>query len=286
LAFSFFNQEIFMNLFSRLLFLLVMTSTTLANAQATKKSDVPADAAAIVDGVVIKKSVIDKLISGLGNNEIKGTPEVRSEILNQLVLREVLAAEAVRKGTDKKSEFLARMSDEKQRVLSETFLTEYNTQNPVTEKEIQAEYERQKQALGGDSATQYLVSQIVLGAEQDARDAIARLKKGEAFEKLATNLSTDNASKTKGGQIGWVLPLELSPLLSNVIVNIPKGVYTVAPIQFNKAWHIFRVDDTRPYKIPTLEDSRQNLTTALQGQKRQKLIDELLKKATIQLGNP
>ena len=83
-----------MNLFSRLLFLLVMTSTTLANAQATKKSDVPADAAAIVDGVVIKKSVIDKLISGLGNNEIKGTPEVRSEILNQLVLREVLAAEA------------------------------------------------------------------------------------------------------------------------------------------------------------------------------------------------
>jgi len=263
-----------------------MTSTTLANAQATIKSDVPADAAAIVDGVVIKKSVIDKLISGLGNNEIKGTPEVRSEILNQLVLREVLAAEAVRKGTDKKSEFLARMSDEKQRVLSETFLTEYNTQNPVTEKEIQAEYERQKQALGGDSATQYLVSQIVLGAEQDARDAIARLKKGEAFEKLATNLSTDNASKTKGGQIGWVLPLELSPLLSNVIVNIPKGVYTVAPIQFNKAWHIFRVDDTRPYKIPTLEDSRQNLTTALQGQKRQKLIDELLKKATIQLGNP
>ena len=275
-----------MHSFSRLLFLAVMISTTLVNAQTTKKSDVPADAAAVVDGVVIKKSAIDKLILGLGNNEVKVTPEVRSEILNQLVLREVLAAEAVRKGTDKKSEFLARMNEEKQRVLSETFLTEYNTQNPVSEKEIQAEYERQKQALGGESATQYLISQIVLGTEQDARDVVARLKKGEAFEKLATNLSTDNSSKTKGGQIGWVLPLELSPLLSNVIVNIPKGVYTVAPIQFNKAWHIFRVDDTRPYKFPTLEDSRQNLTTALQSQKRQKLIDELLKKANIQLGNP
>ena len=275
-----------MNLLYRLLILVAITSFTLVSAQTAKKSDVPADAAAVVDGVVIKKSAIDKLLSGLGNNGAKATPEVRSEVLSQLVLREVLAAEAVRRGTDKKPDFLARMNEEKQRVLAETLIAEYSTQNPVSEKDIQAEYERQKQALGGDSATQYLLSEIVLGTEQEARDVIARLKKGEAFDKLASSLSTDAATKSKAGQIGWVLPVELSPLFGNVIVNLPKGVHTAAPIQFNKAWHILRVDDTRPYKVPTLEDSRQNLTAALQGQKRQKLIDELLKKATIQLGNP
>jgi peptidyl-prolyl cis-trans isomerase C len=71
-----------------------------------------------------------------------------------------------------------------------------------------------------------------------------------------------------------------------VIVNLPKGAHTAAPIQFNNAWHILRVDDTRPYKMPTMEESRAQLTAALQGQKRQKLIADLLKKAAIQLGNP
>ena len=134
-----------MNLLYRLLILVVMTSFTLVSAQTAKKSDVPADAAAVVDGVVIKKSVIDKLLSGLGNNGAKATPEVRSEVLSQLVLREVLAAEAVRRGTDKKPDFLARMNEEKQRVLAETLIAEYGTQNPVSEKDIQSRLEPLKE---------------------------------------------------------------------------------------------------------------------------------------------
>jgi len=275
-----------MKLFPRFctLALLASLSVTQAHAQATKKTEVPADVAAIVDGVAIKKAVLDRFIASLGPN-VKATPDVRMEVLNQLVLREVLAAESVRRGTDKKADFLQRMNDEKHRLLSETLLTEYSTQNPVSEKDVQAEYERQKQALGGDNAPQYMLSQIVLATEQEGRDVIARLKKGEAFDKLATALSTDTATKAKGGQIGWVLPLELSPLFGNVIVNLPKGTHTAAPIQFNNAWHVLRVDDTRPYKLPSLEESRAQLTAALQAQKRQKLVTDLMKKATVQMGS-
>ena len=86
------------------------TRVPLGGARAGKNSEVPEDAAAVVDGVVIKKSAIDKLLSGLGNNGAKATPEVLSEVLSQLVLREVLVAEAVRRGTDKKPDFLARMN--------------------------------------------------------------------------------------------------------------------------------------------------------------------------------
>jgi peptidyl-prolyl cis-trans isomerase C len=102
---------------------------------------------------------------------------------------------------------------------------------------------------------------------------------------LARAFSVNTATKAKGGQIGWVLPLELSPLFGNVIVNLPKGAHTAAPIQFNNAWHVLRVDDTRPYKLPSLEESRAQLTAALQAQKRQKLVADLIKKATVQMGN-
>jgi len=275
-----------MKLFPRFCFLALLASLSLsiAHAQATKKAEVPADVAAIVDGVAIKKSVLDRFLASLGAN-VKVTPEVRMEVLNLLVQREVLAAESVRRGTDKKPDFQQRMNDEKHRLLSEALLTEFSTQNPVTEKDIQAEYERQKQALGGDNAPQFLLSQIVLATDQEARDVITRIKKGEAFDKLATALSTDTATKAKGGQIGWVLPLELSPLFGNVIVNLAKGAHTAAPIQFNNAWHILRVDDTRPYKLPTMEESRAQLTAALQAQKRQKVVADLMKKATVQMGN-
>jgi peptidyl-prolyl cis-trans isomerase C len=117
------------------------------------------------------------------------------------------------------------------------------------------------------------------------RRAADRLRKGEAFDKLASAVSADAASKAKAGDLGWFLPLELAPVFGNVVVNLAKGGYTAAPIAFNNQWFVIRVDDTRPFKVPSLEESRPRLQAALQQQKRQKLIDDLLKKANIQIGN-
>jgi len=272
-------KYILKSLFFSLFFPLFFVSL---QAQITKKPDVPPDAVALVDGVPIKKTALEKVITSSG---LKSSAEVRGEVLKELVLREVLSAEAIRRGTDRKADFLGQLNEVKQRLLADTLLTEYVTQNPITEKEIQAEYERQKIALGGDSAPQYSLSQIVVATEQEGRDIVARLRKGDTFDKLASSLSKDEASKAKGGQLGWFLPLELAPVFGNVIVNLTKGGFTAAPIQFNNQWHVLRVDDTRPFKVPSLEESRQRLVSALQNQKRQKLVDDLLKKANIQVGN-
>ena len=48
---------------------------------------------------------------------------------------------------------------------------------------------------------------------------MARLRKGEAFAKLATESSLD-PSKKDGGNVGWVLPAQILPALSNVLVSL------------------------------------------------------------------
>jgi len=257
----------------------------LADAQSAKKVDLPSDTLALVDGVAIKKSVLDKIVNSANIGGAKVTPELKSEVVRELVLREVVSAEAIRRGIERKPDFQQQLNEVKQRLLADTLLNEYGTQNPVSEKELLAEYERQKNSLGGDAATQYKLSQIVLASEQEGRDVIARIRKGEAFDKLASTVSVDAASKSKGGDLGWFLPLELASVFGNVVVNLPKGGFTAAPIAFNNQWFVIKVDDTRPFKVPSLEDSRPRLQAALQQQKRQKFIDDLLKKANIQIGN-
>jgi peptidyl-prolyl cis-trans isomerase C len=200
-------------------------------------------------------------------------------------LREVVSAEAVRRGIERKPDFQQQLNDAKQRLLADTLLNELATQNPVSEKELLSEYERQKTSLGGDAAVQYKLSQIVVASEQEGRDVVARLRKGEGFDKLAAAVSTDADSKAKAGDMGWFLPLELAPVFGNVVVNLPKGGFTAAPIGFNNQWFVIKVDDTRPFKVPSLQESRARLQAALQQQKRQKLIDDLLKKASVQIGN-
>jgi peptidyl-prolyl cis-trans isomerase C len=256
-----------------------------AQAQSAKKVDLPADTVALVDGVSIKKLALDKIVSSATSAGTQVTPELRNEILRELVLREVVSAEAIRRGIERKPDFQQQLNEVKQRLLADALLNELVTQNPVSEKEILTEYERQKTSLGGDAALQYKLSQIVVASEQEGRDVVARLRKGEGFDKLATAVSKDADSKAKAGDMGWFLPLELAPVFGNVVVNLPKGGFTAAPIGFNNQWFVIKVDDTRPFKVPSLQESRPRLQAALQQQKRQKLIDDLLKKANVQLGN-
>jgi peptidyl-prolyl cis-trans isomerase C len=55
-----------------------------------------------------------------------------------------------------------------------------------------------------------------------------------------------------------------------------------APIQSPAGWHVIKVDDVRPFKIPSFEEARPQIRQALLVQRRQAFVDGLLKGANIQ----
>jgi len=67
------------------------------------------------------------------------------------------------------------------------------------------------------------VQAMLLGSEQEAQEVIAQLEDGEDFGELAEELSQDEDSKRKGGDLGWLTPEEVASLLEDFIFNSEPG---------------------------------------------------------------
>lgn len=252
-------------------------------AQATAaKTPLAAGTLFNVNGVAITETAVNRVLSDLQSQGTAVTPQLREQVISEMVVRQVMISEASKRGLDKAPAFTQQLEELRRRLLLDSLLADNLNKNPIGEADERAEYARQKKALGdGDTTPQYLLSQVVLKTEQQARDVIALAKSGSAFEKLAID-SVDEAGKTNGGKVGWVLPSDVLPAIGTVIVNLSKGMVAAAPIQSPAGWHVIKVDDVRPFKIPGFEEARPQIRQALQMQRRQAFVDGLLKGADIQ----
>jgi peptidyl-prolyl cis-trans isomerase C len=194
----------------------------------------------------------------------KDSPELQKALKEELINRELLTQEAIKQGLDKDIDFRDQIAQLKQTLMIQAYLENHFQKNPISDARLREEFDRQKKLIGeGASASQYRLSQIIVSNETDAMDLIRRIQKGELFGKLAQEYSVDQASKVNGGQIGWVLPGQVVPQVANVIVNMNKGAVTNAPIQTQGGWVIVKVDDKRPFKLPTFDEAKPQLRQAI-----------------------
>ena len=164
----------------------------------------------------------------------------------------------------------------------QAFLENYFQKNPITDAKLREEYDRQRKLIGdGASSNQFRISQIIVSNETDALDLTRRIQKGELFGKLAQEYSIDQASKANGGQLGWVLPGQVVPPVANVMVNLNKGAVANAPIQTQGGWVILKVDDKRPFKLPTFDEAKPQLRQAVIQQYLTETVKKLRESAKI-----
>lgn len=253
-----------------------LAMSSLAFAQGPKK--VPAGAAATVNGVAISDKALEKIIKSIATQGQADTPELRKTILDELIARELFVQESTKLGLDKTPEAQEQLAQIRQNFLMDLLVNNYLKSHPITEADMRAEYDRQI-ALIGDSQ-EYNLKQIVVTTEADAKAIIASLKKGENFESLAKDKSID-PSKSQGGNLGWVLSKQIIPAISNVIANMSKGSVSSSPIQTAAGWHVVKVEDVRPFKAPSFDESKQRLQQGLLQNKRLELLKSLKDSAKI-----
>ena len=91
---------------------------------------------------------------------------------------------------------------------------------------------------------------ILLPTEDEAKTALARVKAGEDFAKVATELSKDPSGD--GGDLGWFTKDRMVPEFSEAAFKLKKGEMS-EPVKTQFGWHIIKVEDTRTKSFPPFE---------------------------------
>jgi peptidyl-prolyl cis-trans isomerase C len=249
-------------------------SLTLAAAAHAQSS-----ALAKVNGVTIPQSRADILVKEMAAQGRPDTPEMRDSIKQELINREIVAQEALKKGLDKRAEVATQIELQRQAVLINAYLQDYLKANPVNDDEVKKEYERVKATA---PAKEYKARHILVETEDEAKQIIAQLKKSASFEKLAGEKSKDQGSKGRGGDLDWATPARYVPAFGEAITKLKKGQLTDAPVQTQFGWHVIRVDDERLSKFPPFEEVKPQIEQQLRQQTVNKAFTDLRAKAKIE----
>lgn len=253
-----------------------LLASALALAAAAHAQEGPV---AKVNGVTIPKSRADILMKEMAAQGRPDTPEMRDAIKQELINREIVAQEAVKKGLHKKPEVVTQIDLQRQAVLINAYLQDYLKAHPVSDDAVKKEYERVKESAG---SREYKVRHILVETEDEAKQITAQIKKGASFEKLATEKSKDQGSKVRGGDLDWATPARYVPAFGQAITKLKKGQMTDAPVQTQFGWHVIRVDDERPSKFPPFEEVKPQIEQQMRQQTVNKAFTDLRAKAKIE----
>lgn len=235
---------------------------------------------ATVNGVAIPKDRVDMIVKAQAQSG-RGAPDneqVRGEIREQLIVREIVSQEATRKGLAKSSDVQAQLELARQQVLWNAYIADFVKNNPVNDADLKAEYERLKVSRGDK---EYKARHILVDREDDAKAIIGELKKGRKFEELAKQ-SKDPGSRDRGGDLEWNSPAGYVKPFSDAMVKLEKGKFTDAPVQTQFGWHVIMLEDTRSAKFPSLDEVKPQITERLQEMAFSKQVADLRAKAKVE----
>jgi peptidyl-prolyl cis-trans isomerase C len=267
--------------------MLLVPALAMAQQVLEKKEKAPEKAAkpaagkpiATVNGVVVPQARADFLMQQQAQRGAPDTEQMRGAVREELINREVLAQEARKAGAEKAPEVQTQLDMVRQEIVVSYYLREFARKNPVTEAEIQKEYDRAKLQHGDK---EYKARHILLETEDQAKGLIAELKKGAKFDELATKNSKDTGSAQRGGDLDWNVPGTFDKQFSEAMVKLEKGKYTDAPVKTRFGFHIIQLDDVRPAKFAAIGEVRPRIQQMLVQNKIEQLIKGLRAKAKIE----
>lgn len=232
---------------------------------------------ATVNGKPIKQSMADFMLKDATARGVKVDDNVKAQVIGRLIANEVVVQEAQKAGLDKQADFTLIQEMQSRELLIQAYYQDYLKKNPIDDAALKSAYDKFKTQWGDK---EYKASHILVKTEQEAKDIIEQLSKKADFAKIAREKSLD-ASKEKGGDLGWFPPARMVEPFRNAVTKLPKGVFTTVPVQTQFGWHVIRMDDVRDAPPPAFDTVKEDLRGALQKEAINKLVNDLRAKAKI-----
>ena len=233
----------------------------------------------VVNGVTIPQSRINAMNKELTSQGQPDTPDRQNAVKEELVNREVLSQAAMKRGLDKNPDIAAQMEMARQAVLVRALFESEVKANPISDAELQKQYEVFKGSMGD---SEYKVRHILVDKEDEAKTIIAELNRGGDFAKIAKDKSKDPGSKDNGGDLDWGPSARYVKPFADAMIALKKGQTTATPVKTDFGYHVIRLDDVRPLKVPGFDEIKEQFRQRAQQQQIQKFVMELRQKAKIE----
>ncbi len=231
---------------------------------------------ALVNGKAVPKARADALMSQALKSGQPASPDLEKQVRDEVVLREMFMQEAERRGLGATPDFKTQMEFARQTLLIRELFADYSKKNPVTDAEIQAEYDRFKAQSSG---TEYRARHILVEKEDEAKSLITQIKGGAKFDELAKKHSKDTGSGEKGGDLDFANPSSYVPEFGGALTKLKKGEMTEVPVKSQFGYHIIKLEDTRQAQFPGLAEVKPQIEQRLGQIGMAKFRDEIRAKA-------
>ena len=251
---------------------LAVLAIALATAGAASAQNV-----AIVNGKAVPKARLDLLMQqATRGGQQPVTPELEARARDEVVLREVFAQEAEKRGVAAGVEYRNQMELARQTILIRELFADYQKKNPIGDAEAKAEYDKFK---GQTTGTEYRARHILVEKEDEAKSLLKQLIAGAKFDDLAKKHSTDKGSGANGGDLDFAKPDSYVPEFGTALVALKKGETTQTPVKSQFGFHIIKLEDTREAQFPPFEEVKPQVIQRLSQQKLQQYQEDLRKRA-------
>lgn len=208
----------------------------------------------------------------------------KKNYLDRLVVKKLLLKEASKAKIETDKEFQDRVNDIKEQLLIETLLKKKITADTqMSEDDLKKYYEEHKEEFKKDREIN--TRHILLKTEEEAKQAQAKLQKGEDFTELAKKYSIDPNVRTTGGEIGFQPKGSLIPEYESAAFKLNKVGQVSGIVKTQYGYHIIRLEGVKPPSYVPLEEVKDFIKqkNAQEKQKEvlEKYIEELKKNAKI-----
>jgi parvulin-like peptidyl-prolyl isomerase len=100
-------------------------------------------------------------------------------------------------------------------------------------------------------------------------------KKEKSFEQIAAEISEDEFTKLKGGDLGWISTKRIAVDFSHAAMGLEVNQPTL--IQTKLGWHIVEVTDKKEAEVRSFEECREEIVKSLAHSKRLEFMKQLRK---------
>lgn len=236
-------------------------------------------AVAAVNGQPIGAFAFETLLLEQLRSGTRDSVDLRKNIRDELVIQTLLSQLAMEEGLDQSKEVELAFDSARRTILSQAWRQNWARENPVTEQEIQKEYNATIKRLGN---TEYQLRQVVVADETAAFLIVDQMEAGKSLGELASKYTIESGGKKSKGLLPWVSPSLLLPPLGDLIPKAKEGDVLDSPVRTQAGWHIVKVEGVRKLKPPSIEQLQSQVRQGILQKKMTREIQKLLDQAKIE----